>query len=459
MSWPKHQWPGLSCRQVLLGFFLTRVIFALIVLGINGWPGFIHDDTPSYVVSAQNLLHGSFARGGNPEIFRTPGYPLALLPAVSFRHFEAPALLENILLSTLCAWLIYRIARRLSPRPQVAAWAVMLYALEPLCLVYSEKLLTEPLFCAQILGLVWVMLHFFQKPGYPPLLAAALIAGSAAYTRPVAIFLGLALVPTLLLFPRMLPLRQRFSRALVFPLVFAATLVPWHLRNYVVAGYPGFSSVSDYNLFFYNAAAIEAKVEHKSFAELSDARLYWQSHPEQRNWTEAQQYLFLRKTANRILLRHPWASLLIHLKGCGVVLFDPGIMEVKVLRLLPERTGLVAQTQDRGPIVAMLMVVRAYPAAALVLALLEAWLLLYYFLAVRGAHDLPSEALFLLSSLVLYFVAVSGGPIAIARYRTPIMTLVCLPASLYIAAWVAGRKAALRPMPEASAIQLPAPAQ
>jgi len=421
--------------RMLAAFVLVRAVLALVVYVINGSAGFIHDDTASYVDSAQSLLRGSFFRNGAPELFRTPGYPVALMPVVLFPHFQILAVLENIGLSTLCAWLIYRIVWDLFPNSKAAVTSVFLYCFEPISLAYSAKIVTEPLFCAQLLAFVFLTTRFFRKPGYGLLLATALIAASTAYTRPIAIFLGLWQVPTFLLLPRMLPVRQRLARAIVFPVIFSVALLPWVIRNQTVAGYSGFSGAGDYNLYFYNAAAVRARLEHKTFAEFADATQYLQTHPEQQTWTEAQRFMFQRKTGERILLDHPWTYLLIHLKGCAVVLLDPGIMEVKVFHLLPERTGLFDNSQNRGLAHAALSILRAYPAAGVTLMALEAWLWIYYLLAAKGLRRLPLEVAFFLISLIVYFVVIAGGPAAMARYRMPIMPLLCVPASLSVMGW------------------------
>src|SRR5258706_11106531 len=49
------------------------------------------------------------------------------------------------------------------------------------------------------------------------------------------------------------------ARLAAFVLVFAALVAPWFVRNYLAVCYAGFSSVSDYNLLFYEAAGVWAK--------------------------------------------------------------------------------------------------------------------------------------------------------------------------------------------------------
>ncbi len=426
--------PGsrVTFAKTLIFVVLARVLLATLVWQAYGWSGFIHDDTASYVDSARSLLHGEFSRDGEPEIFRTPGYPAALIPSVLFRNFELPALLENFLFTALGVWLVYRIANELLPGSHAAIWAAALYGFEPLSLLNSEKLITEPLFTAQLLLFVWLMTRFLRKPTYRTLLLAALAAGAATYTRPVLTFLALWLTPLLVFFPRTLTLRQRLASAIVFPLVFGVSLTPWLLRNHFVAGYPGFATVSDYNLYFCSAAAVEAKVDHVSFAELNDARQYLQRHPEQRTWTPAQISIFQTKSAQRVLSQHAFSYIPIHLKGSLVVLFDPGIAEVKLLHLLPERTGLFAASQDLGLFRSMLRFIKSHRFAASVLFLLEVLLLLYYWFGLVGLRHLPLEIGLFFGMLVLYFTLACGGPCASARYRLPIMPLVCIAAAACI---------------------------
>src|SRR5262249_35475136 len=163
----------------------------------------------------------------------------------------------------------------------------------------------EALFCAELLVFVWLFLRFLRHVKFTTLLLAALALGLATYVRPVTLFLSLWLAVLLLFFPRTLPARQRFQSALCFFAVVAATLAPWFLRNAAVAGYKGFASVSDIALYFYSAAAINARLEHRSFSQEQeemgylDQTRYFQLHPEQRGWSEAQIYKFEREQSQR----------------------------------------------------------------------------------------------------------------------------------------------------------------
>lgn len=74
-----------SLKEVSLGtaFWLALgVKVALLLVLVQAHPeALVSHDTPSYVEPARSLLESfSFSADGRPEILRTPGYPLFLVP-------------------------------------------------------------------------------------------------------------------------------------------------------------------------------------------------------------------------------------------------------------------------------------------------------------------------------------------------------------------------------------------
>lgn len=421
---------------------VSRIFFALVIWKISGPSGFFGSDTGTYVEPARALLHGSFSSLGGPELFRTPGYPLLLMPAVALGHLVIIALAENFVLAALTAWMIWEIAGSLSPDPKGAFWAVLLYCFEPMGFLHSEKILSETLFTTLFVLFVWILVRFLREPRYAGLALSAVVLGCATYVRPASLYLGLWLVPLLLLFPRALSWRQRACRAILFPVMFMLTLAPWVVRNTKAAGYMGFSSNSAGCLYFYSAAAVQAKLAHRSLSQIQDewghvnSDHYFHMHPEQRAWSQARVAQFWGAEAKRIISRHWVLYSLIHARGCAVVLFEPGATEIlKVLRLYPEFGGLLSRALDQGFWRAALWLFHEHPIAAVLLPLLLAQLLLYYAFALAGLRRLPLDAKFLFVSLVVYFVLVSGIPAAVARFRVPIMPLVCISAGIGAAEW------------------------
>lgn len=428
--------------------FLSRLFFAFVIWKVNGPTGFFSPDTGSYVVPAQSLLHGSFTSQGVPEIYRTPGYPLLLLPAVALRYLASVGLFENLLLAVASAWLIWRILTDICPDTKAPTWAVLLYCFEPMGFLYSEKVLSETLFSTQVLLSIWFLIRFLRNPTYTKLLLSALALGCATYTRPATLFIGFWLVPLLLLFPRTLEFSRRASRTILFLSVFLLTLTPWVVRNVAVAGYMGISAASDYILYFYPAAAVKAKSEHKSFSQVQgefgyggewgyvDNKRYFQKHAEQRTWSQSQIFQFEHTQAQRIISRHLLSFFIIQLEGCAIMLFDPGVTDLlKVVRLYPESGGLLTRVVDQGAVRAIFWLVRQYPVTVAALLLLGTQLISYYSLALVGLREVPFDMGVLFAWIVLYFVLVSGGPAGLARYRVPIMPLVCISAGVAIANW------------------------
>ncbi len=445
---------------MLAGVFLPRLVAACIIWRTSGPSGFLTPDSPGYLALAQSLLlEGSFSDQGLANIVRTPGYPLLLVPAIAFRHPVLIAVFENLLLAAGSAWLVWRIVSTLFPGSWAPAWAVLLYGFEPVGFLYSVKIMSETLFCAQLLLFVLLVIRFFGQPSFAKLVLAALVLGWATYTRPVTLYLGVWLIPVFLLFPRTLPIDQRVFRAMVFVALFAFSLAPWILRNAKVAEYPGFSSISDFGLYFYSAAAVQAKLENKSFAQEQEEMGFWddqrylQAHPEQARWSRGQISRFMRTESQRIISQHLPFYLVIHARGFVIVLFDTvATVMLQTVKLYPEHGGLLVRTIDQGFSQALIWLMRQYPIVGMTFVLLGIQLVLYYVLALLGVRYLPLAVGSFFASLALYFILVSGGPLASGRLRAPIMPLVCISASVSIAKWSEARRSRARAETQAVSI-------
>jgi 4-amino-4-deoxy-L-arabinose transferase-like glycosyltransferase len=426
--------------------FFAHVFVALLMLKISGPSAFLSPDTGHYLEAARALLHGSFSIASFPEFFRTPGYPLLLVPAMASQQILAVALLENFILATFAAWLVWRIASYLFPGTKAAMWAVLLYCFEPVGFLYSEQLLSDTAFTAAFLLFVWLFLRFLDSPTYARLASSAIALAGATYVRPASLYLPFCLAAVLLVFPRGLGFRGRLARAIAFTLVFQLLLAPWVARNAVLADYPGFSSAGDWNLYFCSAAAIQAKLDHRGFAETrvswgaNNSLVYFQRHPEQRTWTRGRVARAWGSEAQKMISAHWMTYLPIHAKGSVTVMLDPGVSEMlKVFRLYPDQGGLLARVQNEGYARATLWLLENYPVTMFLLPLLAAQMALYYALAVLGLRRAAPAVKATLVVIVFYFVLISGTPAAVARYRVPLMPLACVCAGAALAQYQAKR--------------------
>jgi hypothetical protein len=388
-------------------------------------------DTASYLEPGRNLLlHGRFITGALPEIDRTPGYPLFL--ALFSLTGPATAALAQVLLSAFTVLLVWRLARVVFAEERVALLAAWLFAFEPVSVIYSVRLLPETLFLALLLLSLERLAVFLRDRSLWALAQAGLWLAAATFVRPVSYYLQTALALGLFVVLARVP-GFRWKAPAVLLLSALPWLAAWQLRNQIETGFGGFSSIVARNLYFYQAAEVEARAQHRPFIEVQsglgypDEQSYRMRHPEQTGWNQARRVDFMRSEAARVLRADPGTSLKVQLEGSVVVAFTPCAAEL--LRLLgvypadgPQRV------LNQGPLRSAIRLEQAHPGPAVLMATLEVVLLGLYLLAARGAHSgcARREVMWLLLGVSLYFLAVSGGAQAVGRYRLPVMPIVCI---------------------------------
>ena len=183
-------------------------------------------DSREYVAAATSLAtQHTFETNGHPEIRRTPGYPLFLaVCGLTGPLGYGIAQLMGMLLDVLLVYLTYLLGARLV-NATAGLWAAAPQALSAVAIGSRVRILL-------------LARHFSDGKWWPVGLAAALTA-AAIYVRPVGtIFVPMA-VAALLFRPR------RLVNAGGFVLMVGLLLAPWSVRNHVVAGYRGFSSIGD----------------------------------------------------------------------------------------------------------------------------------------------------------------------------------------------------------------------
>ncbi|MEK0196258.1 hypothetical protein, partial [Microcoleus anatoxicus] len=125
---------------VLLVALLMRFLLPVLALSITqDLEMFNRGDTLSFIIPAKKLIEfGQFLNIDNqPELFRTPGYPLLLIPGILVGHVEVVTIFIQIMLDCLTVYLIYKIALLLFERDEIAIVCALLYAIEPLPILRS----------------------------------------------------------------------------------------------------------------------------------------------------------------------------------------------------------------------------------------------------------------------------------------------------------------------------------
>jgi hypothetical protein len=425
----------------------TAVRLALMVLMIvrNGTEVFSQSDTSSYLEPGRNLLlHGRFVADGVPDLVRTPGYPLFL--AIFSLSGLSVAAVANVILSVFCVFLVWRLGRTVFGDDRIALGAAWIFAFEPVSVTYSAVLFSETLFLALFLLSMERMAEFLRGRRLPVLAVAGLWLAAATFVRPVTYYLPAALALALLaVFLRVPNLRWKAPAVLLISVL--PWLAAWQIRNWVETGYSNFSSISEINLYFFNASEVTARLEHRPFSDVTRElgyvdfthhsgqdylfAPYLALHPEQAGWSQAQRLAFMHAEAVRIIRAHPKVYLSACLAHLFKTVFDPGAGSFDALLNPGDPRHIAGLILDKGLVSGGLALAREYPWIAAEKAAFAVVLLALYLFAVRGVYrcDMRNPYLWLLLGISLYFLVISGavgGAGADARFRLPIMPVVCI---------------------------------
>jgi 4-amino-4-deoxy-L-arabinose transferase-like glycosyltransferase len=417
--------------SVLLAAFVLRMILFAGVLVMNP-AGFFETDSREYWRIAENLVeHGNYSLSIAPPLVpdhkRTPLYPLFIAAFRCLRLDAAVIVAAQIALSLLAVLAAMEMTEKLFGNGRAAAWAGVLMSADVPSIVFAGSLLTESVFTTLFaLGvLLSIESYFHRKPGY--LAAGAVVLGLAALCRPVALFFPGALLAIYLVADRA-PWRLRIGRTALFLGLFLLTLAPWVGRNYATFGRPFLSTIGDVNMLEYRAAAVYAKVHRVS---LSDAGRLLREQVESTypGSKDEDPIAFSRhgaKVGRRVILDHPWIYLSNSLRAALSLLFAPLRSSIDLQLGLSERGSSLqhwGQAAGRG-IIPMLLENTSGPTLVLVLFQLLHLLILWALLIIGAADSIRSKnlpGLVLVFVVVIYFLVVSSGPEAYARFRVPLM--------------------------------------
>jgi 4-amino-4-deoxy-L-arabinose transferase-like glycosyltransferase len=401
-------------------------------------------DSREYLTAAASLAsRHTFETGGYPEIRRTPGYPalLALCGAAGPRGYGF-AQIVGLLVDVLLVFLTYVLGARLVS-PAAGLWAAALQALSAVAIASSVHILTDGVF-SLLLTLVILLLarHFRDREWWPVALAAALTA-AAIYVRPVGVIVVPAAAVVLLVGPR------RLVNAGGFVVIVGALLAPWLVRNYVVAGYSGFSSISEWNLVFWEGAGVWAKSHGISRLQAQHELETIYSQRLLREHIEPGSPVAARVQAQmgrEIILAHPVIFLRVHLVTSLVSLLPASWWLLQMLGITSGERGTLSVLQSEGLLVA-LKYYFAGNLSAMALMAPEVILLAIRYLA-GMAYAMRQWRMWKLNwgpmgwlvvLMIAEFVLV-GGPAAEPRFRLPVEPLLNIAGGAGVARLMGRRK-------------------
>ena len=430
----------LSLRHVLVLAIVARVLLPLLAFTISsGDPLFHAGDTNSYIRPAQALLsEGTYTRNAKPELIRTPGYPMLLLPGIALGHVETITIGLQILISTATVFLVYKIALLLFRRSEIAIASAALFAIDPISILYSSRLLSETLFTALTTLFIYLLLRYWKGGSLTYLAASATALAASAYVRPISYYLPILVAAILFIF--VLVKREKDARNLLHIGIFLGIcfglMGVWQLRNKIETGYSGFSAASPLSLYYWDAAYVLAVVEDTPYLEMrrqmgyGDQEALFRNFPEIRGAEISERYAAMGRAGMEIILGNLGIYSGLVARGLVQSLLDPGATELmRMFRLYPEAGGLLTLMISEGIGPAIEILIKEMPVVFWSNLILVPVLLSYLLFAVLGfiqSRRMFSMPMILFSAITTYLLILSAAGIGTSRARHPIMPMVCV---------------------------------
>ena len=283
-----------------------------------------------FVVPQNIVVEDDQSYPGEPELFRTPGYPFFVAVGVLAGFPVAVTIVLQIVLGALSAGLVYRIAQRVVPSETVAVVAGLLYAIDPVSVLHTTYVLSETLFTFVFLLHLMVVIRHFDAGDTRSAVLAGLLAALAALIRPVAFYWPL--VAVLLVAARNIDSRRLAAILSVFALAAVGPLVAWKTRNGIQTGYWGYASVQEVNIYRWVGTSIKVETDGISWDDAKsalDSRL--DDLASQNGWTRAERYQYMQHAGMELIAQNLGASVMVFGQSVWSVLMPSFSEYVRVI--------------------------------------------------------------------------------------------------------------------------------
>jgi 4-amino-4-deoxy-L-arabinose transferase-like glycosyltransferase len=412
----------LKLRYIILLALALRVAFPVLILGLSKDINVFYDnDTIEYIEPARGLItSGQFATKGVPEIERTPGYPLLLIPGIIFGRIELVTIALQIVLSCFSVFIIYKIGILLFDTHEIAVLCAALLAVEPLSIMYAGRLYSETLYSTVLVIFLYFLISYLKSGALSDIILSAVAMAATAYVRPISYFMPSLIMFALFLWAllRRSQDRKLFLHAAVFFLIPMGIIVVWQARNKIETGYSGFSAISDQNLYFYVGGGILAKKNGVKPPEqlvkmgYGVPETYFALHPEQLTWTQDKIYRYRGREGIKLVFENLQTFFSLAFENTITTLRETGATDlldmIKVDPTSSEGSGL-----------------KWILKLPLFIVLLAYWLLAA--IGVFSKRWANGSQLLVLIVVGAYLVLMASmGGIGYSRFRHPVMPIVCL---------------------------------
>lgn len=384
---------------VVGGGLLVRVI-AVSFLNIEPTSDFAH-----YIHMATTMLDsGEMSDKFGNVAYYSAGYPLFLVPFFSvFGPLPETAQLVNAFLGGLGIWLVYLCAREIMPEGYWAVGAAALWAAYPPSILYAEYVAKENLMVPLLLGQTFLLLRY-QDSSRKLLLALAigLVYGAGMITG-AAIVLTAAIIALVIV-----NVRDRHTSAparwvLLLAAVAAAVISvsPWLAYTNSRLGVPLLNTNGPFNLYLGNNPANLTPY----YMGIEDTPIGPDWHELRAEKGEVDAMNMLGDLAKQYMMENPAQTIRLALTKMATFWYPP-------------------MHSGKGG-----------DASALETLIRKVWLVFY--LAISALALIPlfyykrwDQKLLILYGSIFAYCAIHGIAYVIFRYRLPVMSFICILASV-----------------------------
>lgn len=414
--------------------YLTQVAHTSDTEMARGYP--IASDTMpgEFATLTMNMVdHGVFSAATTspytPNMWRTPGYSVFLIPFYALTGSFYPALFAQILFVFLTTVLLFIMARRfVSER-----WAValsLLYIILPTTLLSVATIMNETLYTFVLTSAIYLFFFFEMKNMYMKWALTGFLLALAAYIKPGSLYILFFFLPAyfVVFLPWKQGSRKHLYAALIMVIVFIGTLAPWCIRNKVALDSWHFASTSAFQIFRHNATQfyeayhdvpnIEARYALQDMAGMPHG-----SVPIGMEYADV-----MKKVALQVIFEHPFSYAMFHLSTFIPFFASSGIIDynryvyVMLPQFDPAEEPSLLQAIHPLSIPTLFVVLKNHGWTLVENSLWALVTLLALFGLWRGKDVRLARMLF---AIILYFAVVTG-PIAHARYRAPVEPLLLM---------------------------------
>jgi 4-amino-4-deoxy-L-arabinose transferase-like glycosyltransferase len=377
--------------------------------------------------------------------FRTPGYPMFIAMIYTLFGVKPWAVvLAQTFADTLTIGVIYFSGSRLFSR-NAGLIASLFYAIDPVPSFHALTLNSETWFTFSLCVAGLLLIIGLQDRSQFSLLISGLLFGFATLIRPIAQYLVFIFVPIILAMPPLREMRRRVLLSAIFVLSFCLALSPWLWRNYSKYHTLGLSTVTGYNLLFYNAAFTVSIASSRPIEEVRDdleKRTDAVTRKDEVNNPFLQERLY-QDLGLKIMQENIKLYTWLHLKGMVNIFISPDS------RLISNLLGIEPYRFADGTLLSTSLIqkIRLFffykpkPEIAIGLFVIVLLICSYSGVCIAVAKLVAEKRYLVLISIlgiILYFSVLSGGPVGEARFRIPIIPIYLLLTGKGFSAFLAG---------------------